>query len=168
MRLSLSSTSTRSFVIFPAAVAFEQGFSRRPLRARWLALLACGYLQYRLAGEYRKRLGGGGPGMSNPPERLVTGGIYAFTRNPMYLGHLTFLAGLALSTRSPLAAIFFVGCVPWFYARAAADEKQLEARFGDHQVQGRSCQLSGRPSCQWGNCAYASAGVPASFSTPAP
>jgi protein-S-isoprenylcysteine O-methyltransferase Ste14 len=48
----------------------------------------------------------------------------------MYLGHLVFLAGLALSTRSPLAAAIFVGSVPWFNARAAADEKQLEARFG--------------------------------------
>ena len=69
--------------------------------------------------------------MSIPPERLVTSGIYGFTRNPMYLGHLIFLAGLALSTRSPLAAAIFCGSLPWFNARAAADERQLEARFGD-------------------------------------
>lgn len=72
--------------------------------------------------------------MSNPPERLVTSGIYGLTRNPMYLGHLIFLAGLMLSTRSPLSAILFIGSVPWFNARAESDEARLETLFGDSYI----------------------------------
>ncbi len=130
MRLSLRSTSTRTFVVWPALVATEQLLARRPLHHRWAPLLASGYLLYRGAGLYRTRVGGGGPGMSRPPERLVTTGIYGWTRNPMYLGHHIFLAGLALLTRSPLAVALVAAHVPWFGARAREDERVLAARFG--------------------------------------
>ncbi|MGH3662139.1 MAG: methyltransferase family protein [Micromonosporaceae bacterium] len=130
MRVRLGSTSTRTFLLYPALVALEQGLRRRRPDVRWAPLLAWGYLQYRMAGRYRSRLGGGGPGMSNPPERLVTSGIYGLTRNPMYLGHQIFLAGLALTSRSPVATALFLGHIPWFDARARRDEAALRARFG--------------------------------------
>jgi hypothetical protein len=130
VRLSLTSTSTRTFAVWPALVAAEQLIARRPVRVSWLPLLPWGYLQYRLSGAYRSRLGGGGPGMSRPPERIVTTGVYRWTRNPMYLGHQIFLAGLALATRSPLATALLVAHVPWFAARAREDEQALEASFG--------------------------------------
>ncbi|MGZ5084655.1 MAG: methyltransferase family protein, partial [Usitatibacter sp.] len=69
-----------------------------------LALLAWGYLQYKWVGAYRTRLGGGGPGVSVPPERIVAEGPYRFVRNPMYLGHLIFFAGIAVTLGSWLAA----------------------------------------------------------------
>ncbi|MPZ72578.1 MAG: hypothetical protein GEU74_05000 [Nitriliruptorales bacterium] len=130
MRMTLRSTSTRTFVLWPALVAAEQLLSGRALRPRWAPLLAWGYLQYRWSGAYRTRVGGGGPGMSRPPERVVTSGIYRWTRNPMYLGHQIFLAGVALATRSPLAVALFAVHVPWFDARARDDERALEAQFG--------------------------------------
>jgi hypothetical protein len=130
MRLSLKSTSTRTFAVWPALVAGEQLLARRPVRVAWLPLLPWGYLQYRWSGAYRSRLGGGGPGMSRPPERIVTTGVYGWTRNPMYLGHQIFLAGLALATRSPLATALLVAHIPWFAARARDDERALEASFG--------------------------------------
>lgn len=130
MRLSLTSTSTRTFVLWPACVAVEQRLARRPVRPGWLLLLALGYGTYRGAGAYRTHHGGGGPGMSNPPAALVTSGVYAYTRNPMYLGHQLALAGLALATRSPLAMALFAGHLPWFDARARDDEAALQARFG--------------------------------------
>lgn len=130
MRLSLRSTSTRTFVLWPAVVAVEQLASRRVIRPGWLGLLPWGYGLYRWSGTYRTRVGGGGPGMSNPPERIVTSGIYAHTRNPMYLGHQIFLAGLALATRSPLALLLFAGHIPWFNVRAREDEQALQDRFG--------------------------------------
>ncbi len=97
----------------------------------WFApMLAWGYLQYRLVGNYRLAHGGGGPGMSVPPERLVTTGPYRYTRNPMYLGHLIFMLGLALTFASWAGAVLFVFHLPWFDRRAQEDEAQLRTLFG--------------------------------------
>ncbi|MHB1343170.1 MAG: methyltransferase family protein [Thermoleophilia bacterium] len=90
-----------------------------------------GFLQYYYVGRHRNRRGGGGPGLSRPPERLLSTGPYAVTRNPMYLGHLIFLAGLSLFTRSPLAAVITAAHGPWFQKRVEGDEAGLERLFGD-------------------------------------
>ena len=130
----LSSTSTRTFVLWPVVIlaaeaALQQGL---PQINPWaLPLLAWGYLQYRLAGNYRLREGGGGPGISVPPERLVSGGPYRYCRNPMYLGHLIFLAGLAFALDSWLAAALFVFHAAWFDRRVRDDEARLSTLFGD-------------------------------------
>lgn len=131
MRRTLRSTSTRTFLAIPVAVAAEQLVSRRSVHPAWLPVAAAGYLQYRLAGGYRLPRAGGPPGMSQGmPEQLVTSGPYALTRNPMYLGHLVFLVGLTLTTRSPLSAAALVYLAPWFRERAREDERRLRARFG--------------------------------------
>jgi hypothetical protein len=52
MRLSLRSTSTRTFLVLPAAVPVEQALSGRPVRCSWVQLCAAGYLAYRLSGNY--------------------------------------------------------------------------------------------------------------------
>jgi protein-S-isoprenylcysteine O-methyltransferase Ste14 len=131
VRLRLSSTSTRTFVLLPAAVLAEQALARRPLRPRWLPVPLWGYLQYRLAGDYRISRADGPPGLSQGyPDRIVTTGIYARTRNPMYLGHLLFVTGLVLVTGSPVAAVALAVLGPWFDRRAAHDEERLARRFG--------------------------------------
>lgn len=131
MRASIRSTSTRTFLAAPLAVAVEQAVSGRRLRPTWSPLLLAGYLSYRLAGRYRLPRAGGPPGMSQGmPEQLVSSGPYRFTRNPMYLGHLVFLAGLALVTRSPVAVALVGAHVPWFADRVRRDEERLRARFG--------------------------------------
>ena len=124
-------SSTRTFILFPLAVLAVEYF--RGLNIVWwfAPLLAWGFLQYELIGRYRKRIGGGGPGMQIPPERLVTTGPYAWCRNPMYLGHLTFMTGAALVTRSPLAIGALALAGPWFGRRVAADEARLTKAFGE-------------------------------------
>lgn len=135
MRFDATSTSLRTFVLVPTATLAEQLATRRRLRLRWAPLLVWGYLQYRLVGDRRVKQAGGPPGMSQGfPERLVTDGIYAHTRNPMYLGHMIYLTGLALVTRSPVAIGYLAHAVPWFNARAQADEARLAARFGADYV----------------------------------
>jgi protein-S-isoprenylcysteine O-methyltransferase Ste14 len=121
-------------VLYPIVIlAFELLINEGRLRVQpwFLPLLAWGYLQYRLVGAYRLRRGGGGPGMDTPPERLVTSGAFACCRNPMYLGHIIFLAGLALSLRSWLAAAIVLGTAVWFEFRVRRDERRLAERFGE-------------------------------------
>lgn len=136
----LRGTSNRTFVLWPivlglAQAAIEGGW---PTVDPWgLPLLAWGYAQYRLVGRQRTRLGGGGPGISNPPDRLVTTGIYRFTRNPMYLGHLIFLLGLAVTLHSWLALLVWVAHLLWFDVRVREDEARLAAQFGDPYVEYR-------------------------------
>ncbi len=130
----LRSTSKRTFVAWPVALfaaeaALQGGL---PQVDPWgLPLLAWGYLQYRLVGNYRLREGGGGPGISIPPERLVVGGAYRCCRNPMYLGQLIFLAGLAFALQSWIAAGVFAFHLAWFHRRVRDDEARLAALFGD-------------------------------------
>lgn len=129
----LASTSRRNFVVLPAALLLVESLLARgwpDINPAGLILLPWGYLQYRLSGLYRRRHGGGGPGMALPPDRLVTTGIYAYTRNPMYLGHLIFIAGLAISLRSWIALAVLVAYVPWFQARVRRDEARLRDLFG--------------------------------------
>lgn len=131
MRMSLSSTSTRTFLVWPLVVGVEQALRRRRPRGAGLPLMAAGYAAYRLAGSYRLPRAGGPAGMSQGmPERLVEDGPYRWTRNPMYAGHLLFLTGLALSSRSPLAAGVLGWHLKWFTDRVRADEQRLRERFG--------------------------------------
>jgi protein-S-isoprenylcysteine O-methyltransferase Ste14 len=126
-------SSLRTFVVVPIAVLLFEFFVKEKIAFEpWFApLLVWGYLQYKLVGRYRIGRGGGGPGMKTLPDRLVTEGPYAWTRNPMYLGHLIFLAGLALTLRSELAAALFVASLVYFHVRVKKDEKRLRALFGE-------------------------------------
>jgi protein-S-isoprenylcysteine O-methyltransferase Ste14 len=129
----LQSTSFRTFLLYPAIVVTWElllNWGQLHLEPWFLPLLAWGYLQYRLVGQYRLRLGGGGPGMDTPPERLVVSGPFAWCRNPMYLGHILFLLGLTLGLQSALAAIITVATMVWFQFRVVRDEKRLRERFG--------------------------------------
>jgi protein-S-isoprenylcysteine O-methyltransferase Ste14 len=126
-------TPVRTFVIYPAvAFAWELAIERSEFQANlwFMPLMIWGYLQYRLCGRYRVARGGGGPGLETPPERLVCTGLYAYTRNPMYLGHIIFLIGLTLTLKSWLAAIITIMTAIWFHARVVGDEKKLIQTLG--------------------------------------
>ena len=141
VRRWLESTSNRTFVVFPVCVIAFELVLHRASHAAWIAtfgvtpwgivLLAWGYLQYRLVGRYRLRLGRGGPGISVPPERIVAQGPYRVVRNQMYLGHLIFMLGLALTFKSWLGLALFAFHVVWFHRRVLEDEAHLLSLFGD-------------------------------------
>jgi len=62
---------------------------------------------------------------------LVTGGVYAHTRNPMYVGNVLILVGLAIASNSwvciaVLIPVYVFVCI----AIVAAEERYLRERFG--------------------------------------
>jgi hypothetical protein len=129
----LKSTSKRSFVLYPIIIVMLELLLRRgdlAVDIRGVPLLLWGYLQYRLIGGYRVAHGGGGPGLEVPPDRIVEAGPYRYVRNPMYLGHLIFMLGLAITFHSWPAVAFFVFHLFWFHQRVLRDEAHLEQRFG--------------------------------------
>ena len=70
---------------------------------------------------------------TNSNTRLVTGGVYRFTRNPIYLGFLLILIGLSLNTGS----YWGVFLAPLFIALfnrlvILPEEAYLLNKFGDH------------------------------------
>ena len=94
--------------------------------AAWL----WGYLQYRLVGRYRGPRAGGGPGMETMPERILDHGPYRYTRNPMYLGHLIFLTGLAITFWSWFALILLAARALWFHCRVLQTRRGCKPTFG--------------------------------------
>ena len=68
--------------------------------------------------------------MDMPPEQIISRGLYRFTRNPMYLGHLVFLLGLAVTFWSWFALIILCSRAFWFHRRVLQDEERLEGIFG--------------------------------------
>jgi hypothetical protein len=133
----LSRTPVRTFLLYPLVTLLWEWITnsgRIELNYWFLALMVWGYLQYRLCGKYRGIRGGGGPGPEVPPDRLVSSGLYAYTRNPMYLGHIIFLTGLTLTLRSWLAALITVAVAVWFHLRVLADERNLIVKLGQPYV----------------------------------
>src|SRR4051794_3691957 len=128
----LRKSPTQTFLLVPlATIAWEWALGTLHMQLLFLPLMIWGYLQYRLCGRYRIRLGGGGPGLSGaPPERLVDSGIYAWTRNPMYLGHIIYMIGVAAVFQSWFAAIVGLARTVWFHFRVLRDERGLTERFG--------------------------------------
>ena len=131
----LSRTPVRTFIVYPIVTLLWELITRgdRLIVNPWfLPLMIWGYLQYRLCGRYRIRIGGGGPGLERPPEELVSTGPYAYTRNPMYLGMALIYAGLAIGFDGPIAFALLPFVLIAIQTQVIArEERYLEAKFGD-------------------------------------
>jgi protein-S-isoprenylcysteine O-methyltransferase Ste14 len=67
-----------------------------------------------------------------PTRVLVTTGIHARTRNPIYVGMFVIYAGIALLVRSPWALVLIAPlALVVRYGVVAREEAYLEQRFGD-------------------------------------
>ena len=142
-------------VALPAAfwavcIGIDRGLGLTPLiREPWSSVLsaACGLVGVfwiLWAWSYLLFVGQGLPlevfGRALHPTRvLVTTGPYAYTRNPMVLGVLFLMLGVA-SIRGSLSGFVLVPVIvfgSWLYL-AAFEEKGLLARFGDDYLRYRA------------------------------
>jgi protein-S-isoprenylcysteine O-methyltransferase Ste14 len=132
----LRKSPVQTFILVPLAVLlWELALGDVRFQPAGAVLMLWGYAQYRLVGRYRVRLGGGGPGLSGaPPERLVESGVYRWTRNPMYLGHIVYMIGVALLFQSWFGAAIAIARGIWFHFRVLRDERGLAERFGEPYV----------------------------------
>jgi protein-S-isoprenylcysteine O-methyltransferase Ste14 len=129
----LGRTPVQTFIVCPVVViAFELalGAGRLTIVPWGVPLMAWGYAQYLLVGRWRHPRAGGSPGMDVPPDRIIVTGPYCYARNPMYLGHLIFMTGLALTFWSWFALVLLAARAVWFHARVLEDEARLAQLFG--------------------------------------
>jgi protein-S-isoprenylcysteine O-methyltransferase Ste14 len=67
-----------------------------------------------------------------PSTALVTGGIFGWLRNPMYVGVTLFLAGLSILLASDWMLVMTIIFVPVIhFGVVKREERYLEAKFGD-------------------------------------
>jgi protein-S-isoprenylcysteine O-methyltransferase Ste14 len=101
--------------------------------ARWIIaglLILVGIAPF-VAG-IRGFLRAGTPVPTNEPTRaLVTTGIHAWTRNPIYVGFFLVYLGIAVAARSPWILVLLIPCALIIrYGVVAREEAYLERRFG--------------------------------------
>ena len=66
-------------------------------------------------------------------DHLVTGGLFAHCRNPLYVGNVMILIGLLIVFHNPWAYLFGIPLALLFYGCiVAAEEEFLRAKFGSH------------------------------------
>jgi len=65
----------------------------------------------------------------DPPRHLVTGGLYRWSRNPMYVGVLLTIVGWAVGLRSGVVAAYAVATLGLFHLRVVRYEEPTLARL---------------------------------------
>jgi protein-S-isoprenylcysteine O-methyltransferase Ste14 len=89
----------------------------------WSILLWCTF-------EFVQR-GRGTPSPQSAPTQLVSSGLFRFVRNPMYVGVVTAIGGIALAKHSWGAAIYGAAVALAFHLRVVLyEEPRLTREFG--------------------------------------
>lgn len=116
-----------------------------PVRAA-AAGLVVGGIELDVAGM--RRFAGPGQLTGTKAGRLVTGGIYRYSRNPQYLGLLAALAGLSLLRRSPTALALTAGLAAVYQAWVPTEEAHLARHFGQpyRRYRTATARWLGRPA----------------------
>jgi protein-S-isoprenylcysteine O-methyltransferase Ste14 len=65
------------------------------------------------------------------PKRLITTGIFAYVRHPLYLACVLFYLALAISTMSLVSLVLVAGIFIFYNFLASYEERLLEALFGE-------------------------------------
>lgn len=97
-----------------------------------VCLLAAGAAIYAWCVWDFATFGRGTPAPIDAPKRLVVRGLYRHTRNPMYLGVLTVIAGWALCFGAPALLLYALAVWTCFHLFVVLyEEPHLAGEFGD-------------------------------------
>ena len=140
-RVPLALRASLAALVMPGVVAgvvpmliLSGGTSRAPLPAAvagWVLVAAGLGLLVTCIADFA-RFGHGTLAPYDPPGALVARGPYRYTRNPMYVGVLGILAGLALARWSMPLAIYAAGVAAAFVTFVRLyEEPRLARQFGD-------------------------------------
>jgi protein-S-isoprenylcysteine O-methyltransferase Ste14 len=115
------------------AVPFSlpRGFPRPALIVGGAALIVVGAALVVLARrEFARRGQPTDPGL--PTSKVVTTGVFSISRNPLYLGGICILAGIALALNLPWVLVLLLpALVACHYVLIAPEERYLAAKFGE-------------------------------------
>ena len=112
-------------------VEFTLGLPTDWRRGLALALVVGGLLIEGVATVQFRRLGTP-PQPWKPTTALATGGLYRFSRNPIYVGFALIYLGFAVAMDSPAALALLIPCLIVVDRLVIArEERYLEGRFGD-------------------------------------
>lgn len=124
-------------VVIPQLLAKRRPYPRLPIGSTtartigWSSLLSGVMLYVHTALRFGTE-GNGTPSPTDEPEELVTGGIYAYVRNPMYVAVILVVTGQAFLLRSVAVLWWAAGCWIGFHTRAVRDEEpHLAEKHGD-------------------------------------
>ncbi len=68
----------------------------------------------------------------HPTSKIITTGVFSVSRNPLYLGAVCLLAGIALAINVPWVLVFLVpALVACHYVLIAPEERYLADKFGE-------------------------------------
>jgi protein-S-isoprenylcysteine O-methyltransferase Ste14 len=111
-------------------LAIGFGLETAARRGVAIVLIVGGLLLDGAAAGYFRRLGTAVEPWK-PSTTLATGGLYRFSRNPIYLGFAITYAGLAVAMDSVVALVLLIPCL-WVVDRFVVqrEERYLAARFG--------------------------------------
>lgn len=96
----------------------------------WIAVVAGFAVMLSAVGLFRRA--GTDPKPWKTVTAFVTGGVYRWTRNPMYLGMAAIYLGIALLCDSLAALILLVPLIFWIQRQVIErEEAYMESKFGD-------------------------------------
>lgn len=103
-----------------------------PLRYGVAIVLACAATVLAASALFGFRRAGTRPEPWRPTTAIVTGGVYAFTRNPMYVAMTLLYLAAAIAADSVVALVVLVPLLVLIrYGVIAREERYLEAKFGE-------------------------------------
>jgi protein-S-isoprenylcysteine O-methyltransferase Ste14 len=127
------------WIITPAGIA--SSWPPTPIRAASAVVIAIGFSIYVVCAVRFVREGLGTPAPWDPPRKLVIGGLYRWTRNPMYVGVVLALLGEAWLFGSG-AQLVYAACIAIaFHLRVVIYEEPVLRRLFGGEFDGYAARV---------------------------